>query len=398
MEEIYQPGMNEKIKVAMVEPVGGHRGNDFYDFGLCKAVNDLGTDITLYTCDETNLHLKHKFNFDVQLTYKKIYGNEWAYFRGIRYLIGAFSTIKKAVNSKANVVHFHIYHFANREFINFFLFKRKGFKIVATIHDVEDFVKYGKKINRKKYGRFQKRIDQVIVHSSFAKEQVLHYFEGFNEKNVHIVPHGDSDFLYNKPIHKFDARNNLNLPANQDLILFFGQIKKVKGLDVLLHAFVKVRNQRKNTKLLIVGSPWKVEWDQFETIIRENKLEDDCILKLDYVANEIVPQYYAASDLVILPYRKIYSSGVMIRSLDYEAAIIASDLDTFRKIINDGENGVLFESENAEDLAKKILELIDNKEKIAKLKVEAKKTAQSKFSWELIGKKVNDIYRLAYES
>lgn len=381
----------------MVEPVGGHRGNDFYDFGLCKAVTDLGTDLHLYTCDETTLHQKHHFKFEVHLTYKKIYGKEWAYLRGLRYVAGAFATIRSAVKLKCNVVHFHVYHFAGREFLNFWLFKRKGFKIVATIHDVEDFVKYGKKINKSKYQRFAKRIDQVMVHSLFAKEQVLHYFIGFDEKRIHVVPHGDSDFLYKKNISKSEARLKLNLPATEKLILFFGQIKKVKGLDVLLKAFAEVRNRQPGIKLLIVGSPWKVEWDEFEKIISENNLAKDCILNLDYVPNEVVPEYYAASDIVVLPYRKIYSSGVMIRSLDYEAAIIASDLDTFKNIITDSKNGLLFQSENEHDLASQILKLINNSALMESLKTEAKKTADEKFGWPLIGKTVNDIYKLAYE-
>ncbi|MFI5135056.1 MAG: glycosyltransferase [Chitinophagales bacterium] len=85
----------------------------------------------------------------------------------------------------------------------------------------------------------------------------------------------------------------------------------------------------------------------------------------------------------------------MVRSLDYSAAIIASDLDTFRKIIVDGENGVLFKNEDEKDLAAKILSLIHDEEKMKRLRINAKKTADEKFSWQLIGRKVNEIYKLA---
>lgn len=156
-----------------------------------------------------------------------------------------------------------------------------------------------------------------------------------------------------------------------------------------------VRDKMKGARLLVVGRPWKVEQALFDNIIKEKNLEPDCILNYSYVPNDVIPAYFAAADIVVLPYREIYSSGVMIRSLDYGAAIIASDLDTFKKIIVDGENGVLFRNEDESDLAEKILSLIHDEAKLKQLRLNARKTADEKFSWELIGKKVNEIYKLA---
>jgi len=389
--------MNENgvLHVAMVEPIGGHSGNDFYDFGLCKAVAEQGTELVFYTCDETDLDTKFSFPFKTEKPFKKIYGTDPKLLRGARYAVGSYNAANHAARSGLKVVHFHVYHFAGREYLNFYFFKRKGFKIVATIHDVENFENFGEKVDTSKYSKFEKVIDHVIVHSDYAKNSVKKYFPHFPEQKIHVVPHGDSDFLFNKPIDRIEARKQLNLPLDQKLVLFFGQIKKVKGLDVLLKAWAIVRDQLKDAKLLVVGRPWKVEQDFFDSIVKEKNLEPDCILNYSYVPNEIIPAYFAAADIVVLPYREIYSSGVMIRSLDYSAAIIASDLDTFRKIIVNGENGVLFKNEDESDLAQKILSLIHDEEKMKRLRVNAKKTADEKFSWELIGRKVNEVYKLA---
>ena len=59
-----------------------------------------------------------------------------------------------------------------------------------------------------------------------------------------------------------------------------------------------------------------MEEEEFLAIIKENKMEDDCILRLEYIPNDSIPYYFKATDVVVLPYRKIYSSGVLIRSLD----------------------------------------------------------------------------------
>ncbi|TSA50224.1 MAG: glycosyltransferase, partial [Sphingobacteriales bacterium] len=167
------------------------------------------------------------------------------------------------------------------------------------------------------------------------------------------------------------------------------------GLDVLLKAFALLRKQKQNVQLVIAGPTYKVEEEDFLNIICENKMEADCILVLEYIANEMIPYYFRAADIVALPYRKIYSSGVLIRSLDYGAAIVASDLDVFKDIINDGENGILFQTENAEDLSNKMLKLLADKSLQDKLRGAAKKTADQRFSWKLIGEKVKAIYSLA---
>jgi len=386
---------NGTLKVAMVEPIGGHSGNDFYDFGLCKAVAEQGTELVFYTCDETDLDTKFSFPFKTEKPFKKIYGKDPKLLRGVRYALGSMNAASHAAKSGLKLVHFHVYHFAGREYLNFYFFKRKGFKIVATIHDVENFEEFGKEIDSGKYAKFEKLIDRVIVHSDYAKSSVKKYFPHFSEEKIHVVPHGDSDFLFNQPMDKTEARKQLNLPIDQKLVLFFGQIKKVKGLDVLLKAWAIVRDKMKDAKLVVVGRPWKVEQDFFDNIVKEKNLEPDCILNYSYVPNEVIPFYFAAADIVVLPYREIYSSGVMVRSLDYRSAIIASDLDTFKKIIVDGENGVLFRNEDENDLAEKIIFLIHDEEKMKRLRINARKTADEKFSWQLIGQKVNEIYKLA---
>ncbi|MEI7801046.1 MAG: glycosyltransferase family 4 protein [Bacteroidota bacterium] len=384
-----------KLNVSFVEPIGGHRGNDFYDFGLCKALSDQQVELTFYTCDETNFDTQFSFGFETNKIFDRIYGADFILLRGWRYFKASLKTIADAKRKKASLVHLHIYHFAWREFFLLWLFRRNNFKVVATIHDVEDFRKFGDKINYRKYFKFEKRIDHIIVHSDFAKSSIEKYFSHFPKSHIHKVPHGDTDFLFTADCSRQQAREKLNLPTDRQLILFFGQIKKVKGLDVLINAFAQLRNQNANAMLLVAGPVWKVEAEEFFNIIREYKMEKDCVLRLEYIASELVPYYFRAANIVALPYRKIYSSGVLIRSLDYASAIVASDLDVFKDIITNGENGILFASENATDLAEKMQHLLADENLQEKLSANAKRTANEKFSWKLIGEKVKAIYSLA---
>ncbi|MCS6991203.1 MAG: glycosyltransferase family 4 protein [Chitinophagales bacterium] len=379
--------------IAMIEPIGGHSGNDFYDFGLCKAIADQGIRVVFYTCDETTLDQQFAFSFPTVKPYRRIYGRDPKWLRGFRYAAGSWQAATHAARQGLNIAHVHIYHFAWRELLNIMLFRLRGLRIVATIHDVENFETFGNQPKHTNHAVFMKQIDRIVVHSEYAKQCILKYFINYPQERIDIVPHGDTDFLFKNPLSRQEARARLQLPQQGRIVLFFGQIKKVKGLDVLLQAWVHVRQQQPQARLVVVGRPWKVEQQLFDQIVEQHQLQDSVVLNYQYVPNELIPVYYAAADLVVLPYREIYSSGVMVRSLDYGAAILASDLPAFRDIITDNENGLLFRTEDSRHLAERILEVLNDDERLQRLRQRAIETAERKFSWNYIGSTMADVYK-----
>ena len=72
------------MKVAVIEPVGGHGGMDYYDFGLCGGLSEANVDVTLYTCDETAV--KTAVPYTLRFPYRRIYGDAPAWMRGARYV------------------------------------------------------------------------------------------------------------------------------------------------------------------------------------------------------------------------------------------------------------------------------------------------------------------------
>ena len=73
-----------------------------------------------------------------------------------------------------------------------------------------------------------------------------------------------------------------------------------------------------------------------------------------FISHSDVSYYYSAADIVILPYRKIYQSGVLMMSLSYKKPVVVSDLPSFKEIIDDNRTGYVFESENSLDLSRVI--------------------------------------------
>ncbi len=381
----------KKLKVAVIEPIGGHGGNEFYDFGICESVA-LSNDVKFYTCDETVLHENAEVKTEVIKCYKGIYGNAPKFVRGFNYLKGIFCSLFSCLKNKTDIVHLHAYGFSFFESLSIRLFKLAGFKVIVTVHDIEPFDRFGSEININ-YNKFLKPADVIIVHTDFSIECLSKILNEENRKKLRKVKSGDLDFVYNKDIPMDEARKALSLPLDKKLILFFGQIKKVKGVDLLINAFNRIARENPDLDLVIAGRPWKVDINEYLKLIEED-VKNRIHLRLNYIPNEEVPLYFKACDITVLPYRKIYNSSVILRAFDYGCAVIASDLPTFKEFVIDGENGLLFKSEDVEDLIDKINFIFENEGMIERFKKNAKLFVEENFSREIINRQMNEIFDL----
>ncbi len=387
----------KKIKVSIIEPVGGHGGLEFYDLGLCESIVSQGIEVTFYTCEKTKLQEKYDHKYRVLHTFKGVFGRENKIIRGLRYLKGTLISLIDSRKCNSSIAHFHLFHFSLLEYFNLFVFRMFKFGIVATIHDVESLDKFHKKITGKKYKKFAKIIDQIIVHNSFTRSELLEKVPLFNESKIHIVPPTDLDFIYNKEVSRLKAREilNLNIPENSNVVLFFGQIKKTKGLDILVKAFAKLK--KRDTYLLIVGRAWKTDLNYYHDLIEELNISDRTILNLKYIGNKEVMLYFKASDVVVLPYLKVYNSSVLLRAMDYGSIPVVSDLNVFKEIITDGFNGFIFKKGCYDDLSSVLSKVLSNDMMRERIEIDSMKYVKDHYSFDVIGEKLGKIYEIVLD-
>jgi D-inositol-3-phosphate glycosyltransferase len=386
---------NDKTRVAIIEPIGGHGGMEFYDFGLCEALHESGAMPFLYTCDETVLDEHAAFRTQVLKVYRGIYKGRNRIFRGIRFLKGTFHATRHAGQNGCRVAHFHIFHFNWLEYVEMWVFKRRGFRIVATVHDVESFQNPTSRSNRRDYKKFEKIIDQVIVHTQYAHKVLRNYFRDYPSERMHHILPLDFDPLFKTSLSRLEARQELNLPISGQMILFFGQVKEVKGLDILLEAFRSLAQIRKDVFLVIVGKMWHVDFGKYEHFIEENGLEDRIIMRISYIANEMVPLYFKSADMIVLPYRKIFNSSVLQRALDYGTPVVVSDLEPLTEIIQHGKNGLVFSTGDETELSDKLCQLIDDEELGRKLVARGRETVEVMYNCAKIGEQTRRVYEHA---
>jgi glycosyltransferase involved in cell wall biosynthesis len=376
-------------KVAIIDPLGAYgSSHHFYLFGQLKGVRNNDVNVRLYT----NCHTEDPKIDGVKFyqSYGYLFSSNRIFIRGIKYILGSFLSIFHARLSNIKLFHFHIFHTNILVLVNFILVRILFGKVVVTVHDVTSFAKNEKPTLMSTL--VYKLSDLILTHNQFCKDEIIKMDISLKEK-IHIIPHLNYKPFINIQKDQKKSRNHLDLPNDKIILLFFGMIKKVKGLDVLLQSFRKAVDENPNIILLIAGKPWKDDFTAYQKIIDKKNLTEHVVLHTNFIPHELVKYYYCASDLVVLPYKKIYQSGVLMMALSYEKPVLVSNLAPFKEIIADNENGFVFKSEDIDDLANKLKIVLSNKANLERVRKNGSTFIMAEFNCNEIGRLTKQAYQ-----
>jgi len=375
--------------VYYVDPVGGHLGMHYYDFSLCRELTKKNIKVILQTCDETQKYID-SLNFPVRFPFKRIYGDRWKIFRGLRYFRGLFKIIFSAKKERASILHFHFFHFPPLDWIVMKFVKKLGLLIIITAHDVVPFDSDQKEIPWLK--RLYHTADIVIVHTQESFKEINKKFN-LREEKIKVIPHGPFlTFSEKNTISRDAARIKLGISKNIKVILFFGQIKKVKGIGHLIAAFPKVLEAVPESLLVIAGPEWRHSFREYAGIIQDLGIQSKVLTRIEYIPEEEVTLYFSAADVVALPYIKIYQSGVLFMAHSFAKPIVASAVGGLAEVIRDGETGILVPPADEKALADALIDVLKNRQKANELGIKGKKTAAEVYGWAAIAGQTADLY------
>jgi glycosyltransferase involved in cell wall biosynthesis len=175
---------------------------------------------------------------------------------------------------------------------------------------------------------------------------------------------------------KEQARDKLGLTGN--VLLFFGFVRQYKGLDVLLDALPIVLKE-KDITLVIAGEFWSDKQSYLDKIDHSGTSANVRIVD-EYIPNEEIGIYFAASDLVVQPYISASGSGICQIAYGFDRPVIATNVGSLPEVVRDGVNGRLVQPNNPRNLSLAILESLEPPA-IKLLTENARKTKEA-FSWE----------------
>lgn len=151
---------------------------------------------------------------------------------------------------------------------------------------------------------------------------------------------------FGAPVTKEEARNKIGLNREDRIILFFGFIRRYKGLDILLEAMKIIRKSNPEIKLLVAGEFYEDE-KPYRELIEKNKLNDALILRTAFIPDRDVKYYLCAADAVIQPYRNATQSGVTPLAYHFEKPMVVTNVGSLPELVPDGTVGLVAEPEPA---------------------------------------------------
>jgi len=367
--------MNKVISI--IDHVGQKAGMDYYSGSLAKGFIENDCSVTVYSnfSGIYNDKILYKLNFQTHTKDNK----------AIKFTKFVWAVVKSAFYAKkqnSDLVIMHLFSANIPTLLLVAIPKFIGLKVALIAHDISSFVNNDNRFFQ--YIIYNKLTDIIIVHNKFSYATLLNKtIKIENPTKVKVVKHGGYLDYINKKQDKLLARKELGLDKEGKYILFFGQIKDVKGLDLLLNALSQVD---KSIKLIIAGKPWKSDFSKYDALIDQLNLENRIIKKIKFIDDNEREKLFFASDVNVLPYRIIYQSGVLLMAMSYGLPVIASDLPSNREIINDGDNGLLFKNKDISDLANKINYFFEKKDLPQSLSEKALVAIQKEYSWKKIAK------------
>jgi D-inositol-3-phosphate glycosyltransferase len=237
-------------------------------------------------------------------------------------------------------------------------YKLCGKTIALTAHNVNQARRDAKDSLLNRIGlRFQYRLcDHIFVHTKKMKDEVRQDF-GVKEKTVTVIRHPVNDAFPDTEMTPSEAKRHLGLKENEKALLFFGRIRPYKGIEYLLAAFRLLATKESNYRLIIAGEPKKGSEEYRNEIERIAKTEftpDQIILRIQFIPDEDMELYLKAADVLVLPYKEIFQSGVLFLAYSFGLPVVATDVGSFREEIVDGTTGFLCPPGDPAELAKAI--------------------------------------------
>ncbi len=230
---------------------------------------------------------------------------------------------------------------------------------------------------------FVSSCDAFVTLSASVLEDLTQFTKSKNKK---FTPHPIYD-TFGEKIDKSVAKKNLELNINDKYLLFFGFVRKYKGLDLMLHAMSDQRIKDLGIKLIVAGEFYD-NIDFYLDLINELDIDSNIILKSDFIDERDVKNYFCASDMITQTYRTATQSGVTQIAYHFERPMLVTDVGGLAEIVPHKKVGYVTTQE-PKIIADAIVDFYANNRELDFEK--NTKTEKLKFSWQNLIHTIEDL-------
>ncbi len=255
------------------------------------------------------------------------------------------------------------------------------------------------------YGRFYHRMNRILL-PGYARaimadgnwqpgelEALLDLEVGFPP--LYSIPHGI--MLAEKPFSKEEARRTLGLGYDGVLLLYFGILRKDKGVELLIEAMGGVKGE---CKLLLAGMPFDLTEESVRALIRTHGCENKIIADLQYVPQDRIAYYYSAADAIVYPYKSHYKGtvGTLNTVLAFGKPVIGTMHRSMTPYFGASMIGILVKPDDVESLREGMERFLSLSMSEKEAMVQNGRRLVEPESWTALATRFSDVYHRHLES
>jgi len=242
-------------------------------------------------------------------------------------------------------------------------------------------------------------VDRIIVATDGERSQIEEMSQEYRGKTSVIPPGVDLTVFH--PYVQSEARQQLEIPLDNSMVLFVGRIEPLKGVDTLLHAmqYLKDSGEMPSEMYMSVigGDPAKPRETRHAELEKLMALRDelglsDLVTFLGRRDQETLHRYYAAADVVVMPSHYESFGMVALEAMACGTPVIATDVGGLSQLVRDGETGFLVPGMDAVALAERLGQVLSDKELREHLGGKAAEYAEA-YAWPGIAEQIIDLYK-----
>jgi len=257
-------------------------------------------------------------------------------------------------------------------------------KLSTIIAITDNVIPHEKRAGDKAFTRYFMKPVHAFITMSESVMKDLNIFDKGKPKALCQHPLYDN---YGASIPRAEALELLDLSKDHTYLLFFGLVRKYKGLDLLLHALADKRLSHIPLKLMVAGEFYD-DFEPYRQLVKDLGISNIVIMNNEFIPNAEVVRYFCAADLVVQPYRDATQSGVTQVAYHFDKPMVVSNVGALPEMVPDGKAGYVVEPE-AGQIAEAIRKYFDEeKEREFTENVISEK---KKYSWDVFLQAIGEL-------
>ncbi len=376
-------------------------GDKHYAFGLAFALAARGVVIDFIGSDQL---ASQRIQNDSRINFLNLRGDQDRranLFEKVRRIaVYYFRLIQFAATTKATVFHILWNNKAAEVFDRTLLllyYKLCKRRIVFTAHNVNAAKRdaVDNWLNRFTLYLQYQLVDHIFVHTAKSRDELQADFR-VPPKKITVIPYGINNVVSDTALSEIEAKRRLGIKSADLTVLFFGHIAPYKGLEYLLAAFVELLKQCSRYRLIIAGKPKRdgAYWNKMRNIIEDSGIAAYVTQRVEFIPDSEAELFFKAADVLVLPYRHIFQSGVLFLGYSFGLPAIVSDVGALREDVVEGRTGYVCKAQDASDLARCLRRYFSSDlfRELTRRRAEIRAYANERHSWDTVAELTTNAY------